>query len=348
VSSLDADEELVLFPSYGVEVGDGAWRLRVHGWVFEPEESSLKRRGLLSLLRRALDVEKRDPSYPTLKRRAARFLVDNERGEDIVVRIAGSKYAAGRSSENGHFRASVVLDAAKLGSAIGRAARGGDVVPITAVLPAGDKRVLGGEAQLIGPVGTSVISDIDDTVKVSEVLDRKALMANTFLRPFRAVPGMAALYSGWAGRGAVFHYLSSSPWQLFQPLHAFLKKEGFPRGTVHLRHFRWTDSTFFHFFKASDEHKLFHIAALLKTFPSRRFVLVGDSGERDPEIYGQAARDYPGRIAHIAIRRVKGGDHSKERLDAAFKDVPAQVWTLFDRPAGLVELVRPAKPGPTP
>lgn len=64
----------------------------------------------------------------------------------------------------------------------------------------------------------------------------------------------------------------------------------------------------------------------------RSLVLVGDSGERDPEIYGNIARLYPKRVLRIFIRAVKGEKDDDERFLKAFKDVPRDKWMIFNDP----------------
>jgi phosphatidate phosphatase APP1 len=178
---------------------------------------------------------------------------------------------------------------------------------------------------LINGAGISVVSDIDDTIKISEVpAPRLTLIANTFRRPFLAVKGMSARYA--AMPSAVFHYVSGSPWQLYRPLSEFLiGKAGFPEGTFHmktlsgnpgnpeaalksLRRFVATERTF--------DHKVQQITLLMDRFRERRFVLIGDSGECDPEIYRQIATGPFGtRVDQIIIRDVvNAGVTAKQRL----------------------------------
>ena len=95
------------------------------------------------------------------------------------------------------------------------------------------------ELLLIPPTGLSIISDIDDTVKLSDVLNKRELLRNTFLREFVPVDGMAALYKHWEEQhDAVFHYVSASPWQLQPELECFLRGAGFPPATFHLKSVR--------------------------------------------------------------------------------------------------------------
>jgi phosphatidate phosphatase APP1 len=62
--------------------------------------------------------------------------------------------------------------------------------------------------------GVSIISDIDDTIKISQVLKKRSLLKNTFYSYFKPVEGMSELYQKWQEQKCQFHYVSSSPWQL--------------------------------------------------------------------------------------------------------------------------------------
>ncbi len=197
-----------------------------------------------------------------------------------------------------------------------------------------DPRRFLGRAQLVKPQGISVISDIDDTIKDSHVLDKKELLANTFLRPFRAIPGMVDTYQRWRQAGAVFHYVSSSPWQLYPDLSAFMQEQGFPEGSFHLKMFRLQDGGLQALLASATSSKPPIIDKLLQTYPGRRFILVGDSGEQDPEIYGDIARQYPGQIQRIFIRQVSKQDDDT-RFQQAFQGLSRNIWTLFRNPERL-------------
>ncbi|MCH5378044.1 MAG: DUF2183 domain-containing protein, partial [Planctomycetes bacterium] len=186
--------------------------------------------------------------------------------------------------------------------------------------------------QLLKDEGTSVISDIDDTIKHTEVLCRRSLLANTFLNEYRSIDGMAELYRSWAAQGADFHYVSSSPWQLFQPLYDLCQSAGFPAGSFHLRSFRLRDHMLRRFPLLRRRGKASVINALVRLFPKRRFALVGDSGEKDPEIYGDVARHFPDRVSAILIRDLpaRGLDASRERR--AFRNIPPEIYSVFRQP----------------
>jgi phosphatidate phosphatase APP1 len=181
----------------------------------------------------------------------------------------------------------------------------------------------------VSPAGVSVISDIDDTIKISEVLDKKKLMRNTFMKEYEAAPGMADAYKRLAAEKVAFHYLSSSPWQLYPALVSFMDGAGYPKGSFHMRDFRMKDETVFNVMKSSLETKPPGIRKLFDDFPKRQFILIGDSGEKDPEIYGTIAREYPGRVKHIYIRKVTPEGQDDARYKTAFDGIDAP-FTLFE------------------
>lgn len=154
-----------------------------------------------------------------------------------------------------------------------------------------------------------VISDIDDTVLVSEVNDKSRLLRHSLTvspESRQPVAGMAALYQAWVKRSAnpaatpVF-YVSASPRQLSDGIRRFLQHHGFPRGVLQLKEVSSasTDPLI-----DQQAYKVQRISAILKAFPDVRFALLGDDGERDPESYAQVRSLFPNQIAGVWIRRV--------------------------------------------
>jgi phosphatidate phosphatase APP1 len=179
------------------------------------------------------------------------------------------------------------------------------------------------------------VSDIDDTIKDSNVPEPAKLIVNTLLRPFRSTPGMAATYQAWEKRNARFIYLTNSPYQLFSPLNEYLQgKGGYPDGFYYMRYVDLDDlkQDIASLIAVDDKIRLqenpkkHNLIPILEAFPERDFILVGDSTEFDADIYadlflGQnfpakfsAPRDgYSDRIKKIYIRDVK---NSKRRDQA--------------------------------
>jgi len=317
-----ADEQVLLFPALSWQTADATtWRVDIHGWIFEPDlfgDLQEPFRVLLGLPKPRVD----DGSLALWRQRAHWFTVDNERGKQLAVRLGNRVRTLPSSQPNGHFSSVLELPAAP-------------PVLFTVETAATDTRRFKGEILLIPPVGLSIVSDIDDTIKISQVLDKGELLRNTFLRSYQAVPGLAALYQHWQSQAAVFHYVSASPWQLYRPLREFMEQTGYPLGSFHLRYFRWIDETAFTLLENSSGHKTSAIETLLARYPQRRFILIGDAGEHDPEVYGALANRFPAQIEAILIRAIAGADLSSERWARAFAGLPDGLWRVFDEVAEL-------------
>jgi phosphatidate phosphatase APP1 len=173
-----------------------------------------------------------------------------------------------------------------------------------------------------------VISDIDDTVVRTEVTNwlrmlKIVLLTNAYTRtPFEHVETLyEALRAGGEGRSEnpVF-YVSSSPWGFYDLLEHFFDVHGLPEGPLFLKSYQLSLK---HLRGSSHHnHKLEWIRHLLDTHPGLPFVLVGDSGQEDPEIYCQTVREYPGRIRAILIRDVTSPARDAE-VDAIAGEVAA-------------------------
>ncbi len=152
--------------------------------------------------------------------------------------------------------------------------------------------------------GLAVVSDIDDTVVESRVtnwLQMVTIVATRNAAQRKATPGMSAAYRAAQVAGATgFFYVSSSPQNLYSRLRAFLDLAGYPAGPLLLKNLG-EDTIADH-----ATYKTKRIETLLAAYPHLRFVLIGDSGERDPEIYRAIRAAYPERIAAIVIREVAG------------------------------------------
>ncbi|GAA4399473.1 DUF2183 domain-containing protein [Nibrella viscosa] len=155
-----------------------------------------------------------------------------------------------------------------------------------------------------------VISDIDDTVLVTGATSllqaaQLTFMGNAYTRlPFA---GVAAFYRALQSGPVTtlfnpIYFVSSSPWNLYDLLVDFFRIQGIPKGPILLRDIGLTRE---HFLKSSHEaHKLEQINRVLNVNPQLPFVLIGDSGQKDPEIYAQVVRENPGRILAVYIRDV--------------------------------------------
>lgn len=169
-----------------------------------------------------------------------------------------------------------------------------------------------------------VISDIDDTVLHTGAQRTLSMLARTFFGSALTrtpLAGAATLYRALAnnGRHPVF-YVSSSPWNLHGFLTRFLDHRGFPAGPLLLRDLLGSESE-----RTHASTKLAAIAEILDLHPGLRFVLIGDSGQHDPEIYATAIRRDPDRFVAAYIREVRldpGDGRVETILDSWDHDIP--------------------------
>ncbi|MFI1994314.1 App1 family protein [Actinoplanes sp. NPDC020271] len=151
-----------------------------------------------------------------------------------------------------------------------------------------------------------LISDIDDTVMVT-ALPRPLLAAwNTFVldeHARMAVPGMAVLYERLinANPGTPVIYLSTGAWNVAPTLTRFLSRHLYPAGPILLTDWGPTPDRWF---RSGQEHKRNSLRRLAEEFPDVKWLLVGDDGQHDPEIYSGFAREHPENVAAVAIRRL--------------------------------------------
>lgn len=150
-----------------------------------------------------------------------------------------------------------------------------------------------------------VISDLDDTVLKTQVLDPLQMLQNTFFQnAHKRLPfaGVAAFYRALHKDFNPIHYVSSSPWNLHDVLTQFFEIRNIPKGAIFLQDYGLESNQLI--IKAHDAHKLFYIKQVMEDFAPLPFILIGDSSQDDPFIYRQIIEDYPGRILAVYIRDV--------------------------------------------
>ncbi len=331
VSEIQPDETVIFFRTAGWFDDEAReWHLPVHGWIYEPEDSFARKAAFEKILEETFDLSVTEQNEGNFARRLNLLIADNERGKRIVVNLAGRNHELPASAQNGHFEQTIVISEAEAAAH----AKGG-LIHYAAVTGAGESRRFAGTVRLLQPGGLSVISDIDDTVKISRVGDRKALLEHTFLLDFAAAPGMAQRYREWSADVSGFHFVSSSPWQLYGPLAEFLDQNRFPWAAFSLKAVRFRDETLLDLFKEGTETKPLAIERILDRYPGRQFVLVGDNGEQDPEVYAALMRSRPGQVVRIFIRNVTGERADDERYTSAFGGIDPTRWQLFEDPNDL-------------
>ena len=243
-----------------------------------------------------------DSWFVNLKRTLRRLVNDEQKKVALRVRLDMAEWRVQTDAE-GYFRLASPLPK---DSSVGWRT-------LEVATESGDTRTTGALLAVPAENRLGIISDLDDTILISDVADKSALVSKTLFVNYaqrQAVPGMAEFYRRLAQRNprpeaAPIIYLSASPRQLQAGIQVFLDNNRFPRGVLITK--KVTND------KTSDpltdqvSYKVERIEQLLAVLPQVRFVLVGDDGERDPETFDEIRRRHPERIEAIWIRKVKQG-----------------------------------------
>ncbi|HXH79582.1 App1 family protein [Nocardioides sp.] len=249
--------------------------------------------------------------WTAMRRTLRGFLTDELPGVPLRVEVAGTEVLTTSDSE-GYFLVQVAPG------------------PLDGQLTTGTVELVGDYRGVTGPhtvpltvhvtapgAAFGIVSDIDDTILETGVQRIARMVVQTFTGSAVtrvAFPGAAELYRDLThSRTNPVFYISSSPWNLYAFIVGFLRHRGFPSGPVLLRDLLGRAA-------GEREEKHARIREVLDLHPDLAFVLIGDSGEKDPEIYADIVREYPGRILAVYIREVRldPGDGRVERISGTW------------------------------
>ena len=302
----DGDVEVTIYPTYGF-LQATEWIIPLRGWVHQNRR--LPDRLINEFVQAIINCS--DAEISNFGSRFDDFSDDSRSQQAVVIQFDGDnqRHTFQLSDLNGLIEMTIRLPVAMVDALRSQQNFADDWISFS-VVSAGHRG--NGKVHLIRPKGLSVVSDIDDTIKVTEVPGNKDVMLkNTFCRPFVAVNDMVARYRGLGD--AVFHYVSGGPWQLYSPLSAFISNAGFPVGTFHLNYYpknflsEDTRSLLIDSICSLSRtyaHKVEQITRLMEQFPEREFILVGDSGELDVEVYRRIKQLFGARVREVWIRDV--------------------------------------------
>ena len=319
----ETEKQVTIYNSYGY-LSDGVWQIPLLVRIYEKPNLLARAtgKGIREIIQQKANIEELNQAQKLIfKERAAGFLLDNESDEMVWLEFEndpeGERFQINgqqRSDRNGRIEGLIKLNAERAAQLLHaqKSERGWLKIKAVSSEQAGE-----GFIQLVPEKGLSVISDIDDTVKVTNIPFGSAeVLNNTFFKPFVAAPGMADAYQAFDGN-VTFHYISGGPWQLYQPLSEFLFSDeaGFPRGSLHMKNVRTNpfESESYDDIsklisggskKATFTQKVSQLSTLFTRFPHRQFILIGDSGELDPEIYQHIKKLFPQQVHSIRIRDV--------------------------------------------
>jgi hypothetical protein len=336
---------ITFYNTYGYKEEADAWTIPLRIWVHKRRSLSLEvvARRVRHKMEADLERPLKDEEATRLKACLADFVADDDSREPLELVFDedsnGAPYRLSRRTNlNGLIEEEIKLPVNKARELLARQGSKSGWLTLTALSESFQAK---GRVRLIEPEGVSVVSDIDDTIKVTEVpAGKKIVLARTFLQGYEEAPGMRDRYLQIRDEhaDASFHYVSGSPWQLYSLLQQFLITEtGFPEGTFHMKSLRknlfdrdsWHDIRNFVIAGESVtlEQKIEQITALMLNLPRRKFILIGDSGEKDPEVYRAMVGLFPGQVKEIRIRDVLGERLTEKAGDISISLVPAK--TVF-------------------
>ena len=331
-SCINLDEDVTLLDSNAYyDANEDNWKLNIKGWIYEKDLLTREAKYLAFVALLAATTGPIEQEPPFLRERAYPFLVDNKGYERIVVLINGKKYKMHASTGNGIFTGVITLsnkDVAALKNA-------NNYINYKLATSYWDRRLFSGKVKVVEPSGMMIISDIDDTIKVSEVyLGTTELIRNTFLKEVEIANGMQTLYTKLYDENinTTFHYVSGSPLQLYDFLHNLVVDNGFKEGSLHLKNLRLNplSAELYDFIDPDSTyvHKLATISNMMEKNPNKIFILIGDTGEKDPDVYGKLLELYPTQIKAIYLRNVTGETVDNGRMLDIFGDYASEVTLI--------------------
>lgn len=302
--------EITFYPTYGYREGNG-WTIPLRGWVHEDHEHANEIVRKLVSLRAGCDASQMN----NVQARTADFLDNDKDDETVTIKFDSDPQATSHTFEKSNRNGIVEMRLSLTDERVKQLLESQESVNgwITYRAVSGNHTGLG-RIRFIEPEGVSVVSDIDDTIKVTEIpAGKSSVLTNTFCLDFRTTPEIDQKFKDF---GEVpIHYISGGPHQMYGPLYDFLiVGEGkYPEGTFHLNFYpknlseretilKLLDLLQGGTFDSTFNHKLNTIKQLMDHFPKRQFILVGDSGEVDPEVYAQIKNERPMQVKEIRIR----------------------------------------------
>ena len=191
-------------------------------------------------------------------------------------------------------------------------------------------------AYLVPNEGLTVVSDIDDILRVTKIYQPKQGLLNSFARPFRPWMSMPDIYANWSSSLSEihFHYLTTTPEQATRNYMEFIYAN-YPGGSFDTRPLNFSDIS------ATLAIRKFLLDKVFQTFPNRKFILVADTSNSDVmKDYPAMVKEYPGQVQCIFLRNTSATDPSdKFPYDTSgFEGIDQRKYMFFRVPDDLANL----------
>ncbi|KAH8909269.1 hypothetical protein BR93DRAFT_944504 [Coniochaeta sp. PMI_546] len=309
------------------------------------QDPSCKVADVVSQVAEMAGLSKDAQETATIARRITPFLMDIQPGRLVNASFgSGTKLKLGPGGRNG-----ISSDIRQLPSG-----NAGDVVTTTAEVPSGANGLLEMKTLYTEPDGWAVISDVDDTIKVTMTSDPIGILRSTFISTPAPITGMPELYAHvhkLLGPQSPFFYLSASPYNLYPFLRSF-RNQYYPFGELILRDASWLTipGLLSNLTLGTEDYKVDRMEKIHRWLPKKKVICIGDSTQSDPEAYGDVWRAFPGWVRVILIRKVTDiasvgieAKNAPERFEKAFEGVPDNVWHVFEDPSECYKIIEDAR-----
>ncbi|MCJ1273415.1 hypothetical protein MMC21_001206 [Puttea exsequens] len=346
--------QVLNIPGYG-NWTDRGWNLRFHGNVFkQPNISESKLDDLANVFVIGTSIQSLPPSQASQARNlTAEIFVLQQDNRNVTFNLRPAP-AAGASGERGG------------GGAVEAAGGSQQIRFPTPTTPEGDfdgfiqindAGLLAGNstkeiqrmnvyaqgdingnttAYLVPDTGLTVISDIDDILRVTKIYQPKEGLTNSFVLPFTPWMNMPDIYANWSRSipNFHFHYLTTTPEQITRNYMDFIYKT-YPGGSFDTRPLNFSDVS------ATLSIRKFLLEKIFQTYPHRKFVLVADTSNSDVmKDYPAMATEFPGQVQCIFLRNTSSTDSSdKFPYDTkGFQGLSNNTYMFFNVPDDLTHL----------
>lgn len=340
--------KLIRISGYGNWTGEN-WNLRLHGYAYKkPQISEKKLDALTNIFLIDTSVKELLPTQATqAKDLTADLFVIQQAGVNLKFNLSpkGSKENEDDSEQlinfpypttvQGDFDAFVQLKSNRLSPEIQR---------LTVQTEGITSPNRAATSYLVPPTGITVVSDIDDILRITRIYEPTEALLNTFVRPFSPWLNMPSIFARWSrtlsphNSPAHFHYLSTTPEQATRAYMEFIYKT-YPAGSFDMRPLNFSDVA------ATMSIRHFLLKKIFATFPQRKFVLVADTSNSDVmKAYPAMALEFPEQVLCVFIRDTAATDEEDripyntkgfremEKEKYMFFNVPVSSWTLFLSP----------------
>lgn len=187
-------------------------------------------------------------------------------------------------------------------------------------------------AYLVPPTGLTVINDIDDILRVTQIYLPANGILNSFAKPYVPWLNMPEIYANWSQSIPTmhFHYLTTTPEQITRNYMQFIY-DYYPDGSFDTRPLNFSDVD------ATLSIRKFLLDKIFQTFPQRKFILVADTSNSDVmRDYPEMAKQYPGQVQCIFLRNTSATDDDKFPYDTSgFKGLNQSMYMFFIVPDDL-------------